>query len=157
MRTRQVLLLLSGVLLFLLLLRAHLRARPDVLVLGDEPVTSRENCSLWTCFDLRRCYRNPHRLRVFVQPLLQVFLQVSALPCNTSQDGRRVSPIPSREFLLLRDIIIKSQYWTPSVSDACVVLPGVDFLNERRFEKDIALRTLDALSRRFFLRSPRSS
>ena len=51
-----------------------------------------------------------------------------------------ITPKPSKEYLELRSIIKQSSYYVDRIEDACLVLPGFDTLNLRRFDYEMALR-----------------
>jgi hypothetical protein len=89
---------------------------------------------------LAACARRT-QLTVFVEPLLHILSAVQLIPLSSlamwMQDGSRISPSPSREFLLLRETISRSAFAVASRVDACLILPGIDTLNLHRFPPNV--------------------
>ncbi|RCN25032.1 hypothetical protein ANCCAN_29258 [Ancylostoma caninum] len=60
-------------------------------------------------------------LSVYIQPLLTI----------VDEDGNVVTPSPSKEFYLVR--LLLKPYSVLDPKQACIIFPGVDFLNLHRF------------------------
>uniref|UniRef100_A0A7E4VBK7 Exostosin domain-containing protein n=1 Tax=Panagrellus redivivus TaxID=6233 RepID=A0A7E4VBK7_PANRE len=81
-------------------------------------------CTIHTCLNLRKCVTSGRDLKVYVQPLIDVF----------TEDGEQLSPKPSTEFLRIRRILSNSICATSNFRNACLIYPGIDTLSIGRFK-----------------------
>ncbi|KAJ1373072.1 hypothetical protein KIN20_035403 [Parelaphostrongylus tenuis] len=96
------------------------------------------NCSLSTCLRSHPCMLDYGSISVYIQPLLEV----------EYEDGTVLTPVPSREFYSIRSSLEK--YSVPDPKEACLVFPGVDFLNLNRFPSiEAAHLVANTISERF--------
>ncbi|GMS83790.1 hypothetical protein PENTCL1PPCAC_5965, partial [Pristionchus entomophagus] len=96
------------------------------------------NCTMTTCLDVRRV-GGTGRLRVWLQPVVKM----------RDEKGSLLTPLPSREFMQLRDVIASSEWTTVDEKEATLVVPGVDFLNQERFEGDSLRVVYDRLKEKY--------
>ncbi|KAK6733183.1 hypothetical protein RB195_017130 [Necator americanus] len=97
------------------------------------------NCSLSTCLRTQNCMLDYGFLSVYIQPLLTV----------VDENGDVITPLPSKEFHIIRSML--KLYSVLDPKDACIVLPGVDFLNLHRFPSiEMAHFIAGMISERFY-------
>uniref|UniRef100_A0A1I7XUK5 Exostosin domain-containing protein n=1 Tax=Heterorhabditis bacteriophora TaxID=37862 RepID=A0A1I7XUK5_HETBA len=91
------------------------------------------NCTLPSCWNLRSCIINYERVTIYIQPLVQI----------VNESGYVVTPRPSSEFLSLRSALQPHSVSDPQI--ACIVLPGIDFLNLYRFPSESVIESITKL------------
>lgn len=104
------------------------------------PSPSFERCRMHTnkCFNLYRCgYNEENKISVYVYPLTNYF----------DENGNQLSPTLSREFYELMTALRGSSYYTENMDSACVIVPVLDTLNQRRIDLNNAGRILNGLDR----------
>ena len=90
------------------------------------------------CFNVYRCgYNEESKISVYVYPLTNYL----------DEDGNQLSPSNSREFYELMTALKGSSYYTDDMDKACIIVPALDFLNQRRINPDFAGRILSSLPR----------
>ncbi|RCN30439.1 exostosin family protein [Ancylostoma caninum] len=113
------------------------------------------NCSPSTCLRSQSCMLDYGSLSVYIQPLLTIvdevkftsspFISFHGIEC----DGNVVTPSPSKEFYLVRSLL--KPYSVLDPKQACIIFPGVDFLNLHRFPSvEIAHFVASMISERFY-------
>ncbi|RCN34076.1 exostosin family protein [Ancylostoma caninum] len=113
------------------------------------------NCSPSTCLRSQSCMLDYGSLSVYIQPLLTIvdevkfisspFISFYGIEC----DGNVVTPSPSKEFYLVRSLLRPYSVLDPK--QACIIFPGVDFLNLHRFPSvEIAHFVASMISERFY-------
>ncbi|KAF8364018.1 hypothetical protein PRIPAC_90941, partial [Pristionchus pacificus] len=136
-----------GYLLFAVVLYLHIvyLLRDDVQDVEQWTVSDQlprlrytSNCTMTTCLDVRRI-GGTGRMRVWMQPLVDM----------RDEKGALLTPIPSTEFMQLRAIIAVSEWATVDEREATLVVPGVDFLNQDRFEGDSLRMVYDRLKEKY--------
>uniref|UniRef100_A0A915PJB3 Exostosin GT47 domain-containing protein n=1 Tax=Setaria digitata TaxID=48799 RepID=A0A915PJB3_9BILA len=85
---------------------------------------SGRNCTIDTCLYLLPCSLHDNQLTVFIEPFVRVI----------DENGKDITPSPSKEYLELRSVIERSRYRVDAIEDACLVVPGFDTLNIYRFD-----------------------
>lgn len=90
------------------------------------------------CFNIYRCgYNEENKISVYVYPLTKYL----------DEDGNQLSPSFSREFYELMTALTESSYYTDDVDKACIIVPALDLLNQRRIDPEFAGRILSSLGR----------
>lgn len=99
-----------------------------------------KSCRMHTneCFNIYRCgYNERGKIDVYVYPFTNYF----------DENGRQISPSFSKEFYELIMAIKSSDYYTNDMEKACVIIPPIDLLNQRRINVSHAGQILSSLSR----------
>ncbi|EYC16202.1 hypothetical protein Y032_0034g2854 [Ancylostoma ceylanicum] len=97
------------------------------------------NCTISTCLRSQSCMLDYGSLSVYIQPLLTI----------VDEDGNVVTPPPSKEFHLVRSLL--KPYSVLDPKQACIIFPGVDFLNLHRFPSvEMAHFVASMISERFY-------
>ncbi|KAL6733394.1 hypothetical protein Aduo_004044 [Ancylostoma duodenale] len=97
------------------------------------------NCSPSTCLRSQSCMLDYGSLSVYIQPLLTI----------VDEHGNVVTPTPSKEFHLVRSLL--KPYSVLDPQQACIIFPGVDFLNLHRFPSiEMAHFVASMISERFY-------
>ncbi|CAB4015514.1 Exostosin-2 [Paramuricea clavata] len=102
------------------------------------PLPSIQNCRMHTndCFNIYRCgYNEGDKISVYVYPFTNYF----------DEQGHQVSPPFSREFYDLVMAIKESNYYTSDMDKACIIVPPLDMLNQRRINVKYAGQILNSL------------
>ncbi|GMR36074.1 hypothetical protein PMAYCL1PPCAC_33333, partial [Pristionchus mayeri] len=138
---------LVGYLLFAVILYLHIAylLRDDVETVEQWMISDQlprlrytSNCTMTTCLDVRRI-GGTGRLRVWMQPLVEM----------RDENGGLLAPIPSKEFMQLRSVIAASEWATVDEKEATLIVPGIDFINQLRFEGDSLRVAYDKLKEKF--------
>ena len=104
------------------------------------PLPSFQSCRMHTndCFNIYRCgYNEGDKISVYVHPFTNYF----------DEQGKQVSPAFSREFYDMIMAIKESGYYTSDMDEACIIVPPIDLLNQRRINVRHAGQILSSLSR----------
>ena len=99
-----------------------------------------KSCRMHTneCFNIYRCsYNERGKIDVYVYPFTNYF----------DENGRQISPSFSKEFYELIMAIKSSDYYTNDMEKACVIIPPIDLLNQRRINVSHAGQILSSLPR----------
>ena len=104
------------------------------------PLPSVQSCRMHTndCFNIYRCgYNEGDKISVYVYPFTNYF----------GDEGQQISPSFSREFYDLIMAIKESNYYTSDIDKACIIVPPLDLLNQRRVNVKHAGQILSSLPR----------
>lgn len=104
------------------------------------PLPFVEKCRMHTneCFNVYRCsYNERGKIDVYVYPFTNYF----------DETGQQISPSFSKEFHELIMAIKESDYYTNDMNKACVIIPPIDLLNQRRINVTHAGQILSSLPR----------
>ena len=104
------------------------------------PMPSFQTCRMHSndCFNIYRCgYNEDNKISVYVYPFTNYF----------DEHGIQISPIYSREFYDLLVGLKESGYYTSNMETACIIVPSLDMLNQRRTDVANAGRILSSLAR----------
>ena len=104
------------------------------------PLPFVEKCRMHTneCFNVYRCsYNERNKIDVYVYPFTNYF----------DEKGQQISPSFSKEFYELVMAIKESDYYTNDMNKACVIIPPIDLLNQRRINITHAGQILSSLPR----------
>ena len=102
------------------------------------PLPSIESCRTHTndCLSIYRCgYNSAGTISVYVYPFTNYF----------DDEGLQISPSFSREFYYLVTAIKESSYYTSDMDKACIIVPPLDLLNQRRVNSKHAGQILSSL------------
>lgn len=102
------------------------------------PLPSFGQCRMHTneCFNIYRCgYNEKNKISVYVYPFTNYF----------DEDGNQLSPSFSREFYELLVALRGSSYYTHEMDNACIIVPALDTLNQRRIDPNFAGQILSSL------------
>ncbi|XP_028414208.1 exostosin-2-like isoform X2 [Dendronephthya gigantea] len=102
------------------------------------PLPSNENCRMHTndCFNIYRCgYNEDDKISVYIYPFINYF----------DEKGAQISPSFSKEFYDLVTAIKESKYYTSNMEKACIIVPPLDMLNQRRIKPRNAGQILSSL------------
>ncbi|KAJ1532048.1 hypothetical protein ONE63_000679 [Megalurothrips usitatus] len=111
---------------------------PEVVVFKDAPISAPRNprCSYWDCFNVYRCGNNgANKIQVYIYPL-QKFVDEHGIP---------IGGMMSQEMFSILETILESRYYTPDPSQACVLVPSIDLLNQNRFRPQQTSQALKSL------------
>lgn len=112
---------------------------PEFTLVQDAPVSAPRNprCSYWDCFNVYRCgNKGSNRILVYVYPL-QKFVDEHGIP---------IGGMMSQEMYSILEAILESRYYTPDPSQACILVPSIDTLNQNRFRPKQTSQALKSLS-----------
>lgn len=104
------------------------------------PLASVQNCRMPfnECFNIYRCaYNRENRINVYVYPFTKYL----------DAYGVQISPDISREFYDLVKALKESVYYTSNAEKACLIVPPIDMLNQRRLDVKNVGRILSNLPR----------
>lgn len=104
------------------------------------PLPWNENCRMHTndCFNIYRCgYNEGNKISVYIYPFINYL----------NEEGLQISPSFSKEFYDLVTAIKESKYYTSNMEKACIIVPPLDMLNQRRIKPGNAGQILSSLPR----------
>ncbi|KAK3925740.1 Exostosin-2 [Frankliniella fusca] len=116
----------------------NLNHAPEFVVTDDATVSAPRNprCSYWDCFNVYRCgNKGTNKILVYIYPI-QKFVDGQGIP---------IGGMISQEMYSILETILESRYYTPNPSQACILVPSIDTLNQNRFrpkQTSQALRSL---------------
>lgn len=117
---------------------SNLRNLPEVKLLERDFVPSSydSKCTYWDCFNIYRCGRTGHdRIAVYVYPPKKYI----------NENGVSATSAISKEFYTILDTIIESKYYTSNPNEACIFVPSIDTLNQKRINLNLTSAALKAL------------
>ena len=102
-------------------------------------VTSKESCRFHTCFEVNSCILSQEdQIRVYVHDTYEFH---SGVTLETHV------PEVSREYAEILDAVRGSRYYEKNISEACVVIPSVDTLNQKQQDVELVSLLLNSLPR----------
>lgn len=97
---------------------------------------TQSSCTHYTCFDVYKCGHSPSgKISVYVYPITQY----------VDEDGVPVTKRMSIEFHKILQIIKKSEYYSSDGSQACILIPSIDMLNQNHVRRKEASKALASL------------
>ena len=111
-----------------------LRDAPPLEVQNEETKT-KENCHHYNCFNVYKCGGNHKKALVHIpRPYIVV-----------SKESRELSPPLTSDFVDILEAIVESEFYTENPSEACVVFPAFNLLNEEQMDPFMASRAIASL------------
>ena len=99
--------------------------------------TSKQSCRFHSCFDVNSCILGREdRIRVYVHDTYEFH---SGITLET------YVPEVSREYAEMLDAIRNSRYYEKNISEACVIVPSVDTLNQQQQDVELVSILLNSL------------
>lgn len=100
--------------------------------------TTQRSCRFHSCFDIFRCMPgNDWKLSVYVYPKTRFVTK--------NRRNEDLFPEYSYEFEEFLDSLRKSSFSTTNISQACLLVPPIDFLSEKGINLDLASAALHSL------------
>lgn len=107
---------------------------------GSVPKSRDLKCRMHSCFDVYRCNYNEN-----------TFISVYMYPMGRFVDSVKYEKVlhrkPTKEFLELFTAVRESSYYTDDVNKACIIIPGIDTLNQNALDPKATARILASLPR----------
>ena len=95
-----------------------------------------KSCTFYTCFDVYKCsHSSSGKISVHVYPITQY----------VDEDGVPVTKKISKEFYRVLQAIKKSEFYTSDESNACILIPSIDMLNQNHIRRKEASKALASL------------
>ncbi|ESO08961.1 hypothetical protein HELRODRAFT_186788 [Helobdella robusta] len=111
-----------------------------VVVNEDESTKSKEDtdksCTFHTCFDVYRCGTSDNRLiKVYIYKDYKYY----------AKDGSQIKLFTSKQFKRLIHALENSPYYTNNASEACLLVPQIDLLNQEYVDSNLIASVLEHL------------
>ncbi|XP_012279069.1 exostosin-2 [Orussus abietinus] len=110
---------------------------PTEVLRPDLPLADATNlsCTHFNCFNVYHCGSRGNKLLVYVYPL----------KTYVDETGKPITGQMSKEFYLILEAVVNSEFYTPNPHEACVFVPSIDTLNRNRLREEDISRALKKL------------
>ena len=111
---------------------------PVVLINWNKTnLNSKESCHFHSCFEVNDCvFDKKDRIRVYVHDQYEF---------HSTQTLQSYVPEVSREYAEILDAIRDSRYYERNMSQACVIVPPIDTLNQQQHDVKVVSVLLNSL------------
>ena len=106
-----------------------------LLEVQNEETKTKGNCHHYNCFNVYKCGGNHKKALVHIPKPYSV----------VSKDSKQVSPPLTSDFVDILEAIVESEFYTDDPSEACVLFPAFNLMNEEQLDPLMASRAIASL------------